>query len=181
MLPFHRHTAQEAPFLDIIESLRRVLGPSIGVRKATQADDARIYAFLQSVRREFSFPAEPEAFLDSIDSHYDGREGILVLLEKEGELVGTFGAMAHGTSIVELQKIYLAPALRGQGLGSTIFHCFMGLCLRLGYPSVVLETHPCFKVANRFYQSVGFRPARIGLRALHSGTKWLRYHFSEQV
>ncbi len=181
MFPFQRHTAHEAPFQAIVETLRRVLGPSLEVRAATQADDAKIHAFLQSVRREFGFEAAPEPALDAMDSYYDGREGIFILLERGGELVGTFAARSHGATMVEFQKIYLAKSVRGQGLGSTVFHAFMGLCVRLGYPSVVLETHACFKIANAFYRSTGFRPARLALRLTHPGGEWLRYHFSDPV
>lgn len=148
---------------------------------ANQADDARLHAFFQSVRREFGVEAGAEPEMDTIESAYDGRHGILVLLERNGEVVATFAAVVHRYAVVEFRHIYLAPAERGNGLGSTLFHCFMGLCLRLGYPSVVLETHPNFKVANAFFRSAGFRPARVDVARRHSDTEWLRFHFSDPV
>jgi putative acetyltransferase len=79
--------------------------------------------------------------------------------EETGQVLGGAGyAPLKGgpSSVAELQKLYFAPDLRGQGWGRRLVRFLMTLARRDGYQRLYLETVPQMHSALRVYKALGF-------------------------
>ena len=86
-----------------------------------------------------------------------------------GQLLGGIGYCpligAHpNDGITELQKLYLAPASRGLGIGKALLTHILDEVAQEGYKVAYLETAPAWKTAIKMYQAMGFvdLPQRLG-------------------
>ena len=100
-----------------------------------------------------------DASLDRLSAYYDrpGR-GYYVLL-RDGDLMGGIGVaefdgLAGGC---ELQKLYLAPSARGQGLGYEMIRFIEDRAREMGYGYIYLETHTNLAAAIHEYERAGYR------------------------
>ena len=101
-----------------------------------------------------------DAALDSLSAYYD-RPGRAYYVLLDGEtVIGGVGVAEFDTlpGGCELQKLYLAPAFRGQGLGSRMIRFIEDRARELGYQQIYLETHTALSAALRAYQRAGYRP-----------------------
>lgn len=57
---------------------------------------------------------------------------------------------------VELARIIIAPAERGEGLGRLLVHELLSEAEKASYPEIFMRVHPDNSVALRCYQRVGF-------------------------
>ena len=125
--------------------------------------DAAMAAIVRAALKEHSLDKPGTAYfdasLDSLSAYYDrpGR-AYYVLLDGEtvvgGVGVAEFEDLPGGC---ELQKLYLAPALRSQGLGSRMIRFIEDRARELGYRQIYLETHTALGAALRAYERCGYR------------------------
>jgi ribosomal protein S18 acetylase RimI-like enzyme len=81
---------------------------------------------------------------------------------------------------VELARIIVAPAARGNGLGRALVRGLLSGAAQVGYPGIFIRVHPANEIALRCYQGAGFRPVGAELaRAWNIGQPvtyaWLRH------
>ena len=78
-----------------------------------------------------------------------------------GELVGTaaYRPIERGEQAVEIRKMYLLPAVRGQGLGRFLLGRLEGAIAARGFNEIWLETATSLKQAVRMYESSGYQLA----------------------
>jgi putative acetyltransferase len=133
-------------------------------RRATNQDQAVVVRIVDSALREYGLGVlldSSDVDLTDLARHYDARGGRLELIEDvDGAALGVVGWRDAGGGVIELKKLYLAPAARGRGLGRRAVARVVDAARAAGAQAVVLETAVVLAEANRLYQRCGFRPVR---------------------
>ncbi|EHB68357.1 GNAT family N-acetyltransferase [Paenibacillus lactis] len=98
--------------------------------------------------------------LSRLSDYYD-REGRAYWLafDESGKMLGGCGIAEFGTAeakICELQKMYLLPEARGQGIAAQLLHTAIQFA-KHHYQACYLETLQSMEAANRFYMKNGFK------------------------
>lgn len=132
----------------------------ISIRRATTADAAEIARMLHDFNTEFD---EPSPGTEALAGH-------AARLLEEGEItVLLVGAGPDGVSTLRfrdslltgrpeayLQELYVAPALRGGGLGRALLEATMEAAREAGATMIDLNTAETDRVARALYESCGF-------------------------
>ena len=102
-----------------------------------------------------------DAVLDNLYEFYSGSEtkGYYVLVDSEDKVVGGIGfeEFLAFDSCAELQKLYLADSVKGQGLGYTLIKYVEDKMMEKGFKSSYLETHHNLEAAIHIYKKSGYR------------------------
>jgi GNAT superfamily N-acetyltransferase len=88
-------------------------------------------------------------------------EGIIYMIEADGEIAGTGAIKKLGKNIGELKRMYVRPKFRGRGYGRQLLDKVLEAGEEFGRTSYILDTPPFADAAHHIYRSVGFkdRPA----------------------
>lgn len=112
-------------------------------RRATNRDRAAAARVVDEALREYGLHVLPDSSdvdLTDLEAHYDARGGRFELLEgADGEALGVLGWRPAGDprdGVVELKKLYLAPAARGRGLGRRALERAVGAAQAAGARAV---------------------------------------------
>ena len=125
--------------------------------------DAAMAAIVRAALKEHGLDKPGTAYfdasLDHLSAYYDRPDrAYYVLLDGEtvvgGVGVAEFEDLPGGC---ELQKLYLAPAFHGRGLGSQMIRYIEDRARALGYRQIYLETHTALQAALRAYERCGYR------------------------
>ena len=131
-------------------------------RNANNQDISAIKELVFNVLLEFGLQPDPsstDADLDDIEANYLNHGGMFYVIENaDGQIVGTGGIALSSTKVCELRKMYLAPSVRGVGLGKKMLHRLLAEAKTLGFQQVTLETASVLKHAIILYQAAGFLP-----------------------
>lgn len=136
------------------------------LRRARPEDSAACLALVTAVLAEFGLRPDPcgtDADLADFDASYFARGGdFVVLTDAQGNIVGTCGLFplddaAGQPRTVELRKMYLVPAARGQGQGRRLLDWAFARARELGFRRMTLETATALKDAIALYERNGFR------------------------
>lgn len=119
---------------------------------------------IASVLQEYRLGCEPEAAdrdVLHVEEAYWARGGEFWVVEQAGQLVGTAGyyPVARGDQAVEIRKMYLLPAVRGQGLGRYLLQTLEAAIISKGFQQIWLETATVLKEAVTLYERSGYQPA----------------------
>lgn len=159
---------KEPNFLDTVHRLQDYVGPSFNVLVARASDEERIAEFQASHRVASEHTAK------DIARSFDGERGVLIVLEREGEIFGLCGVQSVDGNGAELKALVLSPAYRGQGLGQTVLRSFMRSVLCMGFGFVQVRALPGMTATQTFFRSQGFRLTSNGR------TEFLKYEFGGQ-
>ena len=125
--------------------------------------DAAMAAIVRAALKEHGLDKPGTAYfdasLDSLSAYYD-RPGRAYYVLLDGEtVVGGVGVAEFEDlpGCCELQKLYLAPAFHGRGLGSQMIRYIEDRARALGYRQIYLETHTALQAALRAYERCGYR------------------------
>ena len=115
-------------------------------------------ALLQAYLRELSTRLGPGVVAVSTRwaDDFRGPGGAVVLGWTGGEAVGCAGLRPLGKGTVELKHLFLAPAVRGRGLGRALLTGIEGLAHELGARRIVLDTASPLTEASALYASAGY-------------------------
>ena len=145
--------------------MQEIIDDSIKIRSATNADCESIQRLVFGVLAEYVLKNDPQGTdldIADVESNYLDRGGVFEVLEDgAGKVVGTIGLYPLDAETIELRKMYLAPELRGRGLGRKILSRAIEKAKNLGYLRVYLETAFVLKQAVHLYESFGFSPVEI--------------------
>ena len=134
--------------------------PPYELRPATNADIGAVKEIVFSVLEEYGLEANPDdtdADLDDLEGQYVACGGSFdVMVEADGEVVGTVGLFPIDAATCELRKMYLRPSARGSGLGKRLLEHALQRAGELGFRRVTLETASVLKAAIRLYTAYGF-------------------------
>lgn len=104
----------------------------------------------------FGEGSETDAQLSELPESYTRDGGAFFVAEHEGRIVGTAGVSALGGVVFELRKMYLAPTVRGSGLGQRLLDACVAHVRVSGGRYVVLDTTEKMQAAIHFYERNGF-------------------------
>jgi len=131
--------------------------------------------------REARFPVDLPDLLRLFREYADGLGVDLAFQDFEAELAGlpgrylaptgglwlaTIGTDAVGCAamrmieakICEMKRLYVRPALRGQGIGRRLAEQVVNSAKKAGYEQICLDTLPSMGDAIRLYYLLGFQP-----------------------
>ncbi len=97
--------------------------------------------------------------------YFHARGGEFWVVEYDGRIVATVGALPHDSDTVELKALYVHPLIRRQGWGKRLTELVMDYTRTMGKKRVILWSDTRFTDAHRLYRRMGFR--RFGQRELH--------------
>ena len=135
---------------------------SFVIRDWQPSDREAAAALIGQVLTDYGLGWEPDgADIDvvQVDQHY--QEGEFWVVEQAGTVVGTaaYYPISRGEQAVEIRKMYLLPAARGQGLGRFLLGQLERAIAARGFKEIWLETATVLKTAVRMYESSGYLQA----------------------
>jgi putative acetyltransferase len=142
---------------------RSTFGPFL-IRSWQPADRDAAMAIIGQVLEEYCLTCEPTASdrdVLEVEACYWATGGEFWVVERAGELVGTAGyyPIQRGPQAVELRKMYLLPAARGQGLGRYLLTTMESAIQARGFSDIWIETASVLKEAVGLYEASGYEPA----------------------
>ena len=136
--------------------------------------DAAMAAIVRAALKEHGLDKPGTAYfdasLDHLSAYYD-RPGRAYYVLLDGEtVVGGVGVAEFEDlpGCCELQKLYLAPAFHGRGLGSQMIRYIEDRARALGYHQISLETHTALGAALRAYERAGYRSIPRPASVIHT-------------
>jgi ribosomal protein S18 acetylase RimI-like enzyme len=137
-----------------------VAATEIPIRLADSADAEPIGRLLHDFNTEFSEPTPGVAALRAYVAALLDSGEMTVLLGGEGP--DGLAALRFRTAIwtgrpeAHLQELYVAPPLRGQGIGRALLEASMRVCREAGATGIDLNTGATDSAARALYESAGF-------------------------
>lgn len=83
-------------------------------------------------------------------------EGIIYMLDSDGQAVGMGALKRLEDSVGELKRMYIHPEYRGQGYGTALLQKLIAKGRELGYATLRLDTADFMTTAHQMYRSAGF-------------------------
>ena len=134
--------------------------------------DAAVAELVRSNLRAYGLDIPGTAYydewLDHLSDFYREPGRAYEVLLSDGQVIGGVGLAAFEGDCCELQKLYLADAAKGRGLGYVMMAHIEDLARRMGYRQVYLETHSNLKTALHLYEKTGYRRIERPASVIHS-------------
>jgi len=130
-----------------------------------QPEDRQVAAeLIRSVLAEYGLGWEPEGAdrdVLAVEECYWARAGEFWVLACQGKLVGTgaYYPITRGKQAVEIRKMYLTKAVRGQGLGRFLLETLESRIGDRGFAEIWVETASVLQEAVQLYEKAGYQPA----------------------
>jgi ribosomal protein S18 acetylase RimI-like enzyme len=132
----------------------------IEIRRAGVADAADIARLLHHFNTEFSDPTPGVAALTEIAERMLAAEEMAVLLGGDGpDAISLFRLRTSpwtGRPEAYLQELYVAPDLRGRGIGRALLEATIEAARAAGATGIDLNTGETDTAARALYESAGF-------------------------
>ena len=106
--------------------------------------------------------------LDRLSAFYQAPGRAYYVLLKNGAVVGGIGVAEFRDDCCELQKLYLADAVKGHGLGYELIRFIEDRAREFGYRRIYLETHTNLAAAIHVYERSGYREIPRPASVVHS-------------
>lgn len=156
----------------------------ITIREIQPQDNAAMAIILRDSLKEFGLNIPGTAYFDESTDHlYESfqRNGSIYYVALEGQKliggVGLYPSDGLPDTTVELVKMYLAAAYRGNGLGKMLMKKCIAHAGTLGYTKIYLESMPELAAAVSAYEKLGFQLLEkpIGNTGHYSCSIWMLY------
>lgn len=135
------------------------------IRSATNADRDQIEELVFGILKSYDLALDRDGTdkdLSDIEENYLARGGVFeVIVNEEGDIVGTVGLYPLDETTIELRKMYFDRSIRGRGLGKLILAKMIEKARNLGYLRIYLETASVLKQAVHIYEGAGFKPVDV--------------------
>jgi len=108
--------------------------------------------------------------LDHLSGFYDRPGRAYFVLLENGSVIGGIGLAEFSgfPECCELQKLYLADAAKGRGLGYRMIAHIEACARDMGYRQIYLETHTNLQAAIHIYEKSGYREIPQPESVVHS-------------
>lgn len=134
------------------------------IRPIQAKDNAAIAQIIRDVSQEFGLAPESgfavaDPILDNLYEVYDQANAQYWVIEDEaGQIHGGGGLspLTGDASILEIQKMYFLPTLRGFGFAKQILEKSFEFAQQQGFESCYLETTKALWQAVKLYEKLGF-------------------------
>lgn len=136
------------------------------IRPITAADDEQMGAIARENLKAAGLDIPGTAYFDPEIMHLSSfygerpeRRAYYVAVDAAGQVLGGAGLAEFEPleDTAELQKLYLADAAKGHGLGTRLVRLIEDRARELGYGRLYLETHSSLGVAIHLYEKLGYR------------------------
>ena len=131
----------------------------LNLRKANKEDESKIMDLLESVLSDYGLKTNPyktDKDLLNLENYYFSKSGWFAVIDKENEIIGSYGIFKINKKTCELRKMYLLNNYQGQGLGKLMMEDALKKARELGYSEIVLETNKLLDKAISLYGKYGF-------------------------
>lgn len=132
----------------------------VPIRRATSADAAEVARLLHDFNAEFDEPTPGVAALTEYAARLLDEGEIAVLLAGEGPdaiaLLRFRPSVWTGQPEAHLQELYVAPVLRGRGIGRALLEATLDAARSAGATWIDLNTGETDTAARALYESSGF-------------------------
>lgn len=134
------------------------------IREIQPPDNFRIAQIIRQVLTEYGANrpgfawADPE--LDALSNAYQAAGAVYYVVTVAGEVIGGAGIAPFPCEyphICELQKMYLLPTFRGQGIGKALLEKILRSAQDRQYRGCYLETLDTMQEAISLYEQMGFQ------------------------
>lgn len=133
------------------------------IRPLQLTDNLAIAQVIRAVSSEYGLSADKgfsvgDPTLERLYQFYQQANAAYWVIELNGEVVGGAGIapLAGEPNLCELQKMYLLPSVRQQGLAKQLMQRCLTAATQLGFTQCYLETTAKLKEAIHLYQQFGF-------------------------
>lgn len=147
----------------------------IKYREITEADNDAVAALVRNNLKQFNLDIPGTAYYDEGLDHlsdYYGRDDCkyYVIEDDNGEVIGGIGydRFEPMQDTAELQKLYLADAAKGSGLGYELIDFIENRMREAGYKFSYLETHDNLQAAIHIYKKKGYEEIERPKEVIHS-------------
>lgn len=136
------------------------------------AHDAALAALIRDNLRAHHLDIPGTAYfdesLDHLSAFYQRPGRAYYVLLHDGAVVGGIGIAEWEGDCCELQKLYLADAVKGHGLGYALIRLIEAKARALGYRQIYLETHTNLAAAIHVYERSGYQEIPRPSSVVHS-------------
>lgn len=133
------------------------------IRTLKADDDAALAAVIREVSAEYGLTPDKgfsvaDTTLDCLSEVYQAPGSQYWVIEFQGKVVGGAGIapLANNDGVCELQKMYFANTIRGQGIAKSLSTQCFDFAKQQGFQSVYLETTAVLVEALALYEKLGF-------------------------
>ena len=133
------------------------------IREIESKDNLKIATVIRNVFEELDAPKAGTAYADphlnTLFEVYQDDTEIYFVVEMNGTILGGCGIgnlVEAEFKICELQKMYLAKAVRGKGIAKELMQKCLTFAKQVGYDKCYIETLPFMKDAQKLYVKSGF-------------------------
>ncbi|TDO97903.1 GNAT family N-acetyltransferase [Marinomonas balearica] len=113
--------------------------------------------YIESAPVSLDYQNNEQEFL-TIAEKYSLPNGVVLLSEYHGEVVGCAAFRQVDASTCEMKRVYVRPSVRGQKTGEKLVKELIKIAKSCCYQRMCLDVLADFKTAKRLYESLGFRP-----------------------
>ncbi|HEY0272709.1 MAG TPA: GNAT family N-acetyltransferase [Chitinophaga sp.] len=151
----------------------------ITIRNIAAGDNAVLASIIRDALREHNMAKAGTVYTDPATDHlyelYQAPRAAYFVAETNGRILGGAGIGPLEGDTCELQKMYLAPGSRGQGLGKRLILHSLDFAKANGYTQCYLETAPELAKAVQVYAHLGFRdlPGPLGHTGHFGCDRWM--------
>ncbi len=133
------------------------------IRSWEPKDRETAFNLIASVLAEYGLGCEPtgaDEDVYNVEKFYQQTGGEFWIVEQQNKIVGTaaYYPIKRGNNAVEIRKMYLLPAVRGQGLGKFLLNQLEKTIKAKGFQEIWIETASILKEAVKLYESQGYQP-----------------------
>ncbi|MGB0578751.1 MAG: GNAT family N-acetyltransferase [Limisphaerales bacterium] len=131
------------------------------IRPARNSDREAIIEIIDTCLREIGdrfFPEGEGQDLLDVDAAYTNKGGAFVVLEKDGQIIGTHATspVDHEEGIITFRRLYLKHEHRRQGHGYTLMKWAIEWSIEQGWKQIVFWSDTRFRRAHEFFETFGF-------------------------
>lgn len=101
--------------------------------------------------------AYPADDLQRLSEAYRGPDGIFLVAEDAGRIVGTCGVKAEDSHTAILRRLFVESSCRGKGIGHGLLQEALAFCRRKGFKDVMIRTSTRMEQAIRLCRAMGFQ------------------------
>ena len=131
----------------------------LGLIEATRGEDLeQVRELFAEYARELPFDLsfqDFEAELAGLPGRYAAPSGQILLARCGDATVGCVALRQIGAGVCEMKRLFVQPALHGQGIGRALAKAIIEAARRIGYKRMCLDT--VLEPAKGLYRSLGFR------------------------
>ncbi len=144
------------------------------IRRATRDDVPHIVRMLADdvLGRQRERPEDPlpQAYYDAFDAIDRDEHNELVVVEREGKIIGTLqftflpSLSFQGQPRAQIESVRVDQAYRGQGIGELLFRWAIERSQEARCHLVQVTTNNARTDAHRFYERLGFKGSHVGMK-----------------